>query len=283
MISEIRHGIKSNFLSHVLSDNGMGYVHSIFENSFNIIFNEELFHFGKQNTGTSAFGLLIPNNHMNALLGALQINDRLKVHSVTFTLYTHTKTWKIKLTSFDTVDCRVPEIKLMNQEFLSELLKKMKSIHIEDKTGILDSQDNRILTNQFLDASWDNQSFQERFIAHFIGRGIGLTPSGDDMLMGILMIYYASGFEKRQNWTATLRTQLTLTNTTDVSMAYYHALIKGYTSSFFVDFLQAIREEDLTNWDKLIDQISKYGHTSGWDTLYGIYLFLQKLEKSHTM
>lgn len=78
------------------------------------------------------------------------------------------------------------------------------------------------------------------------------------------------------DWKNILMDQLEKIKTTEVSMAYYKALSEGYTSSFFVDFLQAIKEENLTNWDELIDQISKYGHTSGWDTLYGIQLFLKK-------
>lgn len=277
MIPEIKKGTKSNFLSLVLSDAGMGYIHSIFENTFNIIFEGNLIHFGKMYSGVSAFGLLLPNYYLESIMDAIEIEDRVKVQSGSLTIYTRTKTWKIKTTSFETIDCRVPIMESIEQEFLNILLSKFHTLSIENKTGILYSEKDRILLNKFQEAQWDDQIFHRPFIAHFIGRGIGLTPSGDDMLMGILMMYQALRW--KEDWTVTLSDQLELIKTTDVSMAYYEALLEGYTSSFFVDFLQAIKDKDLTNWDELINRISKYGHTSGWDTLYGIYLFLQKLVK----
>src|SRR5699024_9730568 len=111
-----------------------------------------------------------------------------------------------------------------------------------------------------------------------IGRGIGLTPSGDDMLMGIMMAYQSFWPEGR--WVNTLAKQLEVSRTTDVSTAYYRTLAEGYTSSYFVEFMQDLKGQDLKKWRERIRRISQYGHTSGWDTLYGIYLFFKKLEKS---
>lgn len=274
MITEIKKGLKSNFLIPLLSDVGMGYVHSIFENTFNIIFEGNLIHFGEIQSSVSAFGLLIPSRDLKAIMAAIEREDRVKVQAGTLTIYAQSKIWKIKTTSFEQVDCRVPSMELVDQTFLKELLNRFDSLLIERKTGVITSEQELVVINELAHTSWEDKTFQQSFIAHFIGRGIGLTPSGDDMLMGILMMNQSLGFNG--DWKDILMDQLEKIKTTEVSMAYYKALSEGYTSSFFVDFLQAIKEENLTNWDELIDQISKYGHTSGWDTLYGIQLFLQK-------
>ncbi|UJF16162.1 DUF2877 domain-containing protein [Jeotgalibaca sp. MA1X17-3] len=274
MIAEIKQGLKSNFLIPVLSDVGMGYIHSIYENTFNIIFEGTLIHFGEMQSSVSAFGMLIPSRDLKAIMAAIEREDRVKIQAGTLTIYAQNKTWKIKTTSFKQVDCLVPSMDLVDQTFLKELLKKLLSLSIEKRTGVITSEEELIFINKLVDTKWEDECFQKSFISHFIGRGIGLTPSGDDMLMGILMMNQSLRFN--ENWKETLMEQLKKIKTTEVSMAYYKALSEGYTSSFFVDFLQAIKEKNLTNWDELINQISKYGHTSGWDTLYGIQLFLQK-------
>lgn len=279
MITEIKQGLKSNFLIPVLSDVGMGYVHSIFENTFNIVFEGKLIHFGNRQSSVSAFGILIPTRDLKAIMTVIEREDRVKVQAGTLTIYARNKIWKIKTTSFEQVDCRVPSMDLVDQRFLKDLLKKFISLSIERRTGVLTSEQELFFINELTHKDWEDKTFQQSFIAHFIGRGIGLTPSGDDMLMGILMMNQSLGLN--HHWKKILMNQLEEIKTTEVSMAYYGALLEGYTSSLFVDFLQAMKEKNLANWDELINQISKYGHTSGWDTLYGIQLFLQKWVESN--
>lgn len=276
MDSEIRHGIKSNYLSHVLSDSGMGYIHSIFKHSFNLTFHGKLIHFDKQEVGISSFGILIPYEKMEALLLSLRLNDRVAIRPDYMRIYTRENTWKIHLSSFETVDCRIPVLRgKMDTDFLQSVLDKFRLLNLESKTGVLDSERSRLLLEAFVETDWKDERFHRSFITHFVGRGIGLTPSGDDMLMGVLMVYEA--LEIKGNWMETLKKQLDLIQTTDVSMAYYRTLLEGYTSSYFVDLLKAFQRQDFSEWELLIDRISHYGHSSGWDTLYGIYLFFQKM------
>lgn len=66
-------------------------------------------------------------------------------------------------------------------------------------------------------------------------------------------------------------------STTDVSRAYYQALVKGYVNSRWIQLLQAAREEDRHSTEELIQAIKTYGATSGRDILLGVQSYLHLL------
>ncbi|MGP6139141.1 MULTISPECIES: DUF2877 domain-containing protein [unclassified Jeotgalibaca] len=267
-----KHGIKSNFLSHVLSDSAIGTVHSIFKNSFNLIFQGQLVHVGKEREGISAFGLVLPDTKVDALIAVLEVGNRVIWRDEVFSFYTRQEVIQIDTKLFIAFDCRIPSL----GSIPDQVVDRFKKLPIIEKTDFFTSECNRVLIDMFIDSSLADSNFQEVFIQHFLGRGQGLTPSGDDMLMGILIGEKAVG--GHDIWISALEERLTGNNTTAVSHAYYDALIKGYTSSHFVDLLQAIKRGEWEKWDTLIEKISKYGHTSGWDTLFGLSLHLANLK-----
>lgn len=102
---------------------------------------------------------------------------------------------------------------------------------------------------------------------------IGLTPSGDDFIQGILFI---EGVIQAQPVIKTaVQDFLQERSTTDVSRAYYQALFKGYVNSSWIQLLQAAREEDRLSIEGLIQAIKTYGATSGSDILLGVKSYLQ--------
>ncbi|EPE2357349.1 MULTISPECIES: DUF2877 domain-containing protein [Enterococcus] len=166
----------------------------------------------------------------------------------------------------------------INPKLIYNLKNNFQSLGIDEKTELVANERDQLLIEEFLDANWENHEFFQQFVAHFLGRGIGLTPSGDDMLMGMIMM--SNSFSMPMEWSSFILTQLERTQTTKVSDAYYKALLSGYISTQFVSLLQIIKDKKMTDWNEAISRIADYGHTSGWDTLFGIFLFLQKLEKS---
>lgn len=264
-----RQGIKSNFLSLVHSEIDNGSVHSVFNNSFNLQFEEQLIHIGKLEEGISAFGFTLPAALVDELISAIEVNNRVMWREELMTIYTRKKIFKIDLSALEEYDCRIPVV----QSFSKRLIDKFHELPFSEKTDLLVSEYNCALIDLFIDSSLTDENFHKTFIQHFIGRGNGLTPSGDDMLMGILMAEKAKG--GNAIWTSLLQEQLLRRATTDVSLAYYHALFEGYTSSHFADLLRAVSENDFSQWDSLIEKISQYGHTSGWDTLFGLFLYVE--------
>lgn len=269
MVSLNGHGIKSNFLSHVLLNREMGMIHSIFNNSFNLLFREQLVHIGKEREGVSAFGFTLPEQLVDRIIQAGEVGNRVIWDKGFFTIYTRPQVFEIDTSEFQVADCRVPVVSIIPPLLLGKIL----SLPFAENTDVLLSERNRLMAEKFVTTQMDDSAFQRHFIRHFIGRGQGLTPSGDDLLMGILIGVQAFGGSK--DWVELLEKQLCAVQTTYVSHAYYEALLEGYTSSHFVHLLQAISRQEWGKWDSLIENISKYGHTSGWDTLFGLYLYFE--------
>ncbi len=113
--------------------------------------------------------------------------------------------------------------------------------------------------------------------AWLIGRGPGLTPAGDDFLMGWLYALWAGGQGTgdegrgtRDNRQSLVPSPQSLTRTTTLSAAYLQAASKGEAAETWhtlVEALtQAVVEERLT---AAAQAILATGHTSGADALAG--------------
>ena len=95
------------------------------------------------------------------------------------------------------------------------------------------------------------------------GRGKGLTPAGDDILLGYALIEY---LHKKS-------IKLIYGNyTTDISKQYFDAFNRGYVNEYMFDLFSKDVEEAVLN-------ITKIGHTSGYDLLFGIFLGIKKYRK----
>ncbi|CAE6895239.1 hypothetical protein ACOMICROBIO_GDFFDHBD_01174 [Vibrio sp. B1REV9] len=107
-----------------------------------------------------------------------------------------------------------------------------------------------------------------------IGKGPGLTPSHDDMLIGMLFgayLYNSAAARKLLPSTLDIH-QLT----TSVSHGYLSQASKGY-------FAQPLLNISLENIDKLHNSISDLldcGHHSGADSLLGLWIFLHYIKES---
>lgn len=274
MTKEISHGLKSGFLAHALPSVGTGRIHSLFANSFNAQFGSQLIHFGKAREGISSFGLTMEEGVVEEMLASLQVDDRVSVRFNRLTVYTRQTIWQVQLDRLTEADCRVLELPMLAPAVWEKASGKLEQMPLQQKSGIGEESENLTLLQQFLEKPFEEEAFQRDFMKHFIGRGIGLTPSGDDMLMGFVMLCQAFG--QYPEWQKLLEQVLQERSTTAVSEAYYQALQAGYASSQFVALLRSFQSPDLSGWDEAVDSILRYGHTSGWDTLVGVDLFVKK-------
>ena len=127
-------------------------------------------------------------------------------------------------------------------------------------------------------SSFDEEQTIET-ISYLIGRGDGLTPSGDDILLGYTMVRQV--FIPIDSFIDLLFQELKKTNTTAISQAYYDGLFAGYVNSLFHTLLSLIDSDSNEVIKNLISLITRYGHTSGYDTLYGCYLGLKSLKSDN--
>lgn len=108
-----------------------------------------------------------------------------------------------------------------------------------------------------------------KIIKKWIGRGMGLTPSGDDFLMGLLYmnrIYPILETAFLQD----LRTLIDRQYTTDISNHYYICALEGYFNGALVELSDALIQKNALLMERCINRIRMIGSTSGCDTVLGM-------------
>ncbi|MBV8872403.1 MAG: DUF2877 domain-containing protein [Metakosakonia sp.] len=98
----------------------------------------------------------------------------------------------------------------------------------------------------------------------FIGRGEGLTPAGDDFLLGVSLVLNNWRFAHAAAFSAALLPLLD--RTTDISRAM---LEQGCNHHYSAQLLALARGESETG-QQAIARVADYGHSSGHDMLAGI-------------
>ena len=126
----------------------------------------------------------------------------------------------------------------------------------------------------------------ESVFNYWIGRGLGLTPSGDDCLTGVCAILSmvegskASFFKKLQSYLLELRTQkndrcrlriLTLCNRREISSVPCLNMCAVLDQPRGNEFLTALEE------------MKKIGHTSGVDTLLGMLIAIKAVIRAREL
>jgi Protein of unknown function (DUF2877) len=120
-------------------------------------------------------------------------------------------------------------------------------------------------------------------VIRWVGRGPGLTPSGDDLLVGMLAALRFAGAIDSSSLTA-LR-ELIETGarrlTTEISAEYLHYACRGMVNGMVRDFLLALDRSSTVGALDAVDRLSRYGHTSGMDCVLGVLTGLLRAPDGH--
>jgi len=123
-------------------------------------------------------------------------------------------------------------------------------------------------------------------VRELIGLGTGLTPSGDDLLVGCLAGLWCAlrGDAQRIQFVSNLGKTIIHQShrTTDISRTYLEHASLGQVSSLLVDLVEAIRMGDHS--DHLLNSAEtamQVGHTSGMDTVTGLLIGLAAWEADY--
>lgn len=273
---------KSNFLSLYLQGPlQLGKVHTIFGNSLNIQFPVGLVHIGQTGMALSPFGCLIEPKDFQRIHALSQLGDIVRFKQGQLFLYTQDEVIKIALNQFEVIDLTIPKIELSAQDLKGNLLyylleEAFFSLSIE--TGLpLNETIKEGLQSLSEPHMKDKKLTDEEIIRLLIGRGIGLTPSGDDILIGYTFARVL--FQKADNWKSKLAEVLQEIKTTAISEAYFNALLHGSINENFLHLAQLFYEHDRKKISNELQKLKQFGHTSGTDTLYGFALGLQYIQR----
>lgn len=104
-----------------------------------------------------------------------------------------------------------------------------------------------------------------------LGRGPGLTPSGDDVLLGYgVGLHLVGGGTYFDHALTTALHAHPDGGTTVVSRAYLDAYLEGYVNPILLELVRAAEAHDGGRGHALLERIAAIGHTSGRDTLCGL-------------
>lgn len=122
----------------------------------------------------------------------------------------------------------------------------------------------RRLANELAQALVQKTNIEES-VAHLAGLGSGLTPAGDDYLMGVMTALWLTGRSELPSKIAAIA----CSKTTALSAAFLTAASYSHFVEAWHNLIQALLNEDHPALKKAIKQISQFGATSGIDALAG--------------
>ncbi|WP_152655991.1 DUF2877 domain-containing protein [Oceanobacillus sp. CFH 90083] len=233
-------------------------VHSIFEKGWNIIdCNGELIFLGTDENGTFPFGILLDQQTKQTVRAGITAGD-------TFIVRNH----RLSHSRFD-IQFDHAKMLPLNMDFEHANINKLKENMQQISFESYESTDFELArVSELIHKLQDSSENVEADFRYFIGRGQGLTPTGDDILVGILYGHFIHPFIA-PNHLETLANLIKEPLTTTVSQRFLTCAIKGLFSSKITKLQY---DSSLESMKSLI----KVGSSSGKDTLYGICMTLKK-------
>ncbi len=113
-----------------------------------------------------------------------------------------------------------------------------------------------------------------------LGLGPGLTPSGDDLLAGILIAWHQIGARRASRCFSKCLLEACATRTTPISLAHLTAAAKGYGAAPLHCLLNAVIANRQAELEEALDAAAKIGHSSGLDAIVGMVLALNAWQQA---
>lgn len=268
-----------------------GDVHSKFCNGFNLKMGKSLIFIGNKRNGRIPFGIHVHDYEVKDILDLISNNNKLRIYwnSQSFQLQLGNDEVFIKFVgaaAFNNVMGGKSTNKpspFQYKQFISLLWELPYPTGLEIKVsnflkGIIDRKEydtNEHKIMSLLSAlRMKNRPEIENTLRYFLGRGPGLTPSGDDILIGLLAIdaitRMSSDAFRLTLWELVVNESIT----TDVSREFlFYALNKEF-SSIVKKAAMSIFIPDEGVCKSALETLLNTGHSSGRDTAFGMLLGL---------
>ncbi|WP_181884367.1 DUF2877 domain-containing protein [Neobacillus piezotolerans] len=277
----------------ILKSNPIGCVHSIFNNSFNLAFDKYLIHVGPVENGLSPFGIGMDRNHVLQLIRRIS-NKQEAVWDVASKTIEFSEGASISLQRAELTNHTLFG-HLYNRQYLKEnfLFVADRLLQEEWRTGLAETiDDKRTIVKYLLDHVFDqkdNPTLKEldnlKRLAHgdptvaaenvfnyWIGRGLGLTPSGDDVITGICAILSAlkGTNEAFQQQLKSYLVENGRKRTTHIALEYLLYATNSKFHSHLIQMCSVMDKPRGLEFLAALEDMRKIGHTSGADTIIGI-------------
>lgn len=255
-----------------LGSSGTGRVHSIFRQSFNIDVDGLLLNVGQHRQRLSPLGMALEPAEFGSLWQDVAVGDLARWSARKFAIYpTQGTPVVVPWERMAPVDHSVPAGGLAS-EILPEFAASIRKLGLEARIGLpLDNEMRQVM--EILTQPAGTDADRRSAIGWLLGRGKGLTPSGDDIVAGYAFVLWMAGIAILD---ARLREEARR-KTTATSATLLHMLSFGETGQALFDVWRAVSEKDLPHLDRALARVLEIGHTSGGDTIFGIGLGVDRM------
>lgn len=265
----------SNFVALQLPPRVVGKIHSKFRQGVNILLGDMLIFLSSARKPLMVVGISVGETELQELLANVDVGEQVVKNGDIIRIYSRYSIIEICSSAVTEIDFNIPRIDFLISDLRHSMLyKELKMLQLEKQLGLkLDTQTKKYcqqLVNLTNLTSWE----QIQVIEYFTGRGQGLTPAGDDILLGFSLLI---SMERQRfvEWLECLAAVLSRRLTTEVSLGYMNALIRGYANHNCVNLIKCLESDDITKVQQTIGAVYQIGHTSGKDILYGFSLALE--------
>lgn len=280
-------------MGSILQGKATGSVHSVFNQSFNIQFGDRLVHIGALDSGLAPFGIGL--DYADTQLLTRKVNIRQSVawnNRKSELIFSSGEILSLQHATVDDLllSCN-PYDRVTLQKNFEEIIGQL----FDEKwqTGIVQTEKDKQHILYYLrstEPSIHDSPIVKEFanlqalvqgektaavplFNYWIGRGAGLTPSGDDILTGLTAMLSVLGTSVPfVEHLASYLHQYGSQRTTQVGLEYLlYATVHQFHSHLVhlcKNVLQPNRQQVLT----ALEEMRKMGHTSGTDTLLGLLL-----------
>lgn len=275
-------------LTALLSRRPIGRVHSIFENGINLAMEDALIFVGTTKNGRVPFGIHMGQESVRRLRFYIKFNDEVVARTPDMLQFCHPQyPVTLDLSQATPFHYEIGACRYSSFLDLFHVDTFMKTCLTWGMTTGLDVEWDRFLasdyrpgdrqyatirqTEQLLDALLsDEVQAIEAPLRYFLGRGPGLTPSGDDFLIGLLAVHRLTGAFNSAFVPILHHILETEAITTDVSKAYLLHALHGRFSDKITRVLNAMVMKDASYFQTRLSLLLQTGHSSGIDTAFGI-------------
>ncbi|ALX48483.1 DUF2877 domain-containing protein [Lentibacillus amyloliquefaciens] len=285
--------VVSDRVDHILQHHTSGKVHSLFDTSFNLLFGKRLIHVGVYENGMAPFGIGLNRQSSVRLRRSIQQAQKVIWDSgskgfvfgggATLTLRHAERTnHLLESKSFDErvlmANLRFTTDKMLEEKWQTGLTQTeeehqqfMRFIQMPLTSGQLPFIDKLNELRRLAKGSKTIAS--EHVLDYWIGRGLGLTPSGDDIITGMCAMLSILGSQSSlQEQLRHYLYQKGMERTTPVGYEYLWYAAHGEYHTHLLDMCQAMLKSDEQELMAALQAMKMIGHTSGADTVSGILL-----------
>ncbi|WP_053955189.1 DUF2877 domain-containing protein [Inediibacterium massiliense] len=258
-------------------------VHSTFANGVNISNGKDLIFIGNDQNGLLPFGVVLTKQTQNLLKNKWKQEDKIKIFNESIININRQIT--ILLHPRYKYSCILKKPKTFKIQLVHKFIEQ--ACKLKGKNGFELTIEESIKINEeftfygkvLINALFSSDQKEiDSIIKYFIGRGKGLTPSGDDLLVGLLSI--GSAFLKVSPYfVESLSNMIENENlTTDISKGYLRYALCGKFEHSILTIIDNLCEEN-DSLEEVLSSILRHGHTSGMDLLTGILLGLMRVKE----